>query len=183
MPFFFWWVISCQFFFFCKLLPSFCYASTIPRVSQKSVGKIQSLQWTPWQMTQAPSWHCSAGTAPAWTRSRGSGLAAAAASSGPSPSSRALATTVSQQPEAPATAAKHPRAPQQSWQLTNIQVIKFLSGRHDLTQEKLVETKGLDPSNTHFFLHLMKGSNECSSIALVCWKKSVLYMLKNKSNN
>lgn len=83
---------------------------------------------------------------------------------------RALATTVSQQPEAPATAAQHPRAPQHSWQVTNAQVIKFLRGRHDLTQEKLVETKGLDPSNTHFFLHLMKCSNECSSVTLICWK-------------
>lgn len=88
--------------------------------------------------------------------------------------------------EAPATAAKHPRASQHSragsWEVTNVQVIKFLSGRHDLTQQKLVETKGFDPSNTHLFLHLMKCSNEHSSIALICWKKSVLYMLKNKSN-
>lgn len=66
--------------------------------------------------------------------------------------------------------------------MTNVQVIKFLSGRHDLTQQTLVETRGFDPSNTHLFLHLMKRSNEHSSITLLCWKKSVLYKLKNKSN-
>lgn len=43
---------------------------------------------------------------------------------------------------------------------TEVWVITFLSGRRDLTQQKLAGTTGINLSNTHLYFYLMKCLNE-----------------------